>query len=1611
MIKNKKSLILVSSVVVPLFVLFANSCGEEESQSPSELIKIENIKFENKEVVFNGEKHSIEISGDLPEDIDVEYTNNGQIDAGTYEVVAKFTGDETKYDLPEDMKATLVIGKATFDASNLVFKDTIVAYTGNEQSIYVQGDLPEGISVSYTNNGQINVGTYEVVANFVLEKPNYYEIEPLKAKLTIVEAGEMPVLFENQTFSYDGLEKSIFIEGELPEGVNVSYTNNEQTQPGTYEVIASFTSTNPNYKDIPEKKATITIVKDGKYHDVEYYQDGTKIKQEVIKNGELLTELPALPQEKTGYTNMWFYNNTPIQQDMVITSGYVANAYKITYDPQGGKVSSLIQNVLFDSSFELQTPEKEGFTFKGWKYEGQYYNKPDVWTSTSDITLVAEWFDNNAPKYTVNYYFDDELIKTDTVTYGDFYYVYNTSKEKEEHIFVSWTNEEIELFEDEKIEFFFETNINLYANNILDASYFDYKIEGNNVTIKDYLGNQKNLVLTSTLRIDDQYYNISTISDNAFYNCDVIESVYIPSSVSYVGKYTFIDCDNLVEIKVDKENKTYDSRNNSNAIIETSTNKLVASCKETIVTNGISIIGEGAFYGTQKEKIVISSDVYTIEKYAFANSKHLEEVLFEKDSICGFIREYAFQSCKALKTIEIPNRILIVGEGAFQHCDIKEVDFSGSVNEWCSISFYDAEANPISKDAKLFIANKLVENLIIPSQTTKIGSFAFSGYNYLSSVMFEEESQCSTIEKCAFYQCDNLFAAYIPLSVKTIETSAFSGTNMEVILCENNSKPNGWSRYWTLSTIKVVWGISKEENNELFDSYQKTLVSYQTEKIKHINELTTLDEEFKKTIKNNIQQINIYEICSYIKEESLLESVTKLLKEKIDYQVELANIQEKENKARLAYLEEWFGGKFVEINPSTQKGYLTQEQLKEASDKYIEILEKYDWHNGLELSIEELKALYEEEELELKEAMKPYEEIYEFETKKVSSNLKFKQAKEDFIFELEGKIFYKNLSDEVRTALIDLVTALEMEDLTRFETLNDILKEEERVYDKLEALKLVASEENLKSSYIEEVLETLKEEFYLKVATKEYTAIKDEATNFIKTTSPVKFESIKGLTLFEKIEILKSITKEETVKKYDSLEKGIEEIIKKYNLIIEVRTYTNEIITKINSNAARLGVDVANDYSYEIVDLGEFASIPTSKQYSYLLNSAGEKELNDVGLLTYENTTNGYVGKINSILKEVMLLIDAMKLKEEAILTIKAYLADENDSNKNVIEAYIGQVNDLGTASTLYLQIKNSTAELVIQKYKANINQLVEKAKKHSASIKDGYEIDYEHRVALEAKLNQMKKLMGSIDVEIFNHDDDILFSEVTIILDKDGNIIYAAYTDFERPSPYVHFYHDGSYQMESNSQSVIFKFSEDFDPYDETQSVETYEIVLPEGAIIVTGRAKQMITVIENVFNVELDSIVDNSFFEQLIPGFYDTSITMDIMFDSFTDVRWKEIYEEAEDILVKYSALKGTTIDEIVNIVNQYKKAEEEFISKIMNEFKMIDKSNYQTTLKAYKKDFERIMMDKRNTYMDKDTELLEFREVYKDKFAKTETSYDIKLVFEEFEIELAKLIATFE
>ena len=76
------------------------------------------------------------------------------------------------------------------------------------------------------------------------------------------------ITFEDATFSYDGNEHSIYIEGDLPSGVTVSYENNGKIKEGTYTVIATFNDSTGNYIIPNSLEATITIVKDGKYHDV-----------------------------------------------------------------------------------------------------------------------------------------------------------------------------------------------------------------------------------------------------------------------------------------------------------------------------------------------------------------------------------------------------------------------------------------------------------------------------------------------------------------------------------------------------------------------------------------------------------------------------------------------------------------------------------------------------------------------------------------------------------------------------------------------------------------------------------------------------------------------------------------------------------------------------------------------------------------------------------------------------------------------------------------------------------------------------------------------------------------------------------------------------------------------------------------------------------------------------------------------------------------------------------------------------------------------------------------------------------------------------------------------
>ncbi|MDE5618142.1 MAG: hypothetical protein K2I79_01485, partial [Clostridia bacterium] len=120
---------------------------------------------------------------------------------------------------------TVNVGKGDYDMSNVKFEDKTVTYNGQEHSIEISGDLPEGVSVSYEGNGQIEVNEegYIVTAKFTHSNPNYNAIPDKTAKLIISDKPVYDmsgVTFEDVTDAvYDGEEHSIELSGELPEGV------------------------------------------------------------------------------------------------------------------------------------------------------------------------------------------------------------------------------------------------------------------------------------------------------------------------------------------------------------------------------------------------------------------------------------------------------------------------------------------------------------------------------------------------------------------------------------------------------------------------------------------------------------------------------------------------------------------------------------------------------------------------------------------------------------------------------------------------------------------------------------------------------------------------------------------------------------------------------------------------------------------------------------------------------------------------------------------------------------------------------------------------------------------------------------------------------------------------------------------------------------------------------------------------------------------------------------------------------------------------------------------------------------------------------------------------
>ena len=242
------------------------------------------------------------------------------------------------------------------------------------------------------------------------------------------------------------------------------------------------------------------------------------------------------------------------------------------------------------------------------------------------------------------------------------------------------------------------------------------------IIIPSYVVYQKATYVVTKIEgilIEEDYSHII----GPFVDCPELISIVIPNTVSYIGKDVFSKSISLSSIKVAPNNPQYDSRNNCNGIIETSTDTMIAGCKNTIIPNNIKIIASGAFNSTPPA-IIFPKGLYRICGGAFAECSQLNTIHLP-DSL-QLIEEMAFSCCENLSTIEFGNGLKHIGSGAFE----------------CTA----------------------ITSLILPNSVTFLGAFAFAGCTLLNSITLSKN--LTNIGEKVFNSCESLQIIRVPKGKK-----------------------------------------------------------------------------------------------------------------------------------------------------------------------------------------------------------------------------------------------------------------------------------------------------------------------------------------------------------------------------------------------------------------------------------------------------------------------------------------------------------------------------------------------------------------------------------------------------------------------------------------------------------------------------------------------------------------------------------------------------------------------------------------------------------------------------------------------------------------------------
>lgn len=300
--------------------------------------------------------------------------------------------------------------------------------------------------------------------------------------------------------------------------------------------------------------------------------------------------------------------------------------------------------------------------------------------------------------------------------------------------------------------------------------------------------------------------SVKKIERDAFYWCSSLENVVFGDGLEEIGEGAFYNCNSLTKVVIPPSVKKIGDR----AFSGNSIGKY-NSIKDVTISNGVEIIGEGAF-----------SSCHSLESLTIPGSV--------KNISCG-----AFSGCLELKTLEIEKGVGKIEEKAFEDCKtLSEITYTGTVDEWnkiekerkwnCEVPAQfvkcsDGEVSIVPKieviktdTYTLGIYNNGVERckctdetdeLVIPDGITIIEHGAFCKCTGIKSIVFP--SSLTKIEQYAFAHCTALKSIELPSSLSIIDLEVFIGcTALESILIPEGVKIINAAAFEDCTALKSV---------------------------------------------------------------------------------------------------------------------------------------------------------------------------------------------------------------------------------------------------------------------------------------------------------------------------------------------------------------------------------------------------------------------------------------------------------------------------------------------------------------------------------------------------------------------------------------------------------------------------------------------------------------------------------------------------------------------------------------------------------------------------------------------------------------------------------------